>query len=599
MDMLREAGRRSDAHVARYTLAADWVRRNDVVLDAGCGLGYGAHVLRSLTHARQVIGLDADERAVAYARDNFGVGVAELEYRTGDLQDLSFLPDHSLDVVVCFEAVEHVPDPDRFFAEARRVLRPGGRVVVSVPNQWCDEHGHDPNPHHLHVYTWDKLRSQLQRRFLLETAYQQIAGNGVVLSDRPRRLRSISVEAAPTVESEWWIMVGTADPTQPPCVPYQEVFYDYSAPPEHLLAFARDYANPWLVRALVEYPTRAVNRDVLLDVAGRVLADAGDGSADQGAALCVHGYRVLESDSASAEEVETFLSRLDGYLALPPQNAHQFRWRISLAFLRGQLHLKLGRFAEARAAFDFCADMDCRPFSPTLGTKTVLAAFLSGWLNYVHADVATARQRWSRGLTEAQRLLHADWAEFLGNPETPLPFPLVTAVEFLDSAVLCANALRVTAARAAVPVSLVWSEIHKCWKQMINERWRAMQRMEAMISERDETISDQARRLEERWRLVQHMDAQARSRDDIIGEQSRLLDERWAIMQRMDAMIAARDEALSAQARMLEARWRIMQHMEAEVRARDEVIAQQARRLAETEGGRPDEVRLRSDGRTR
>src|ERR1043166_9610882 len=42
MDMLRESGRRSDAHLARYDLAKNYVRPNDVVLDLTCGLGYGS-----------------------------------------------------------------------------------------------------------------------------------------------------------------------------------------------------------------------------------------------------------------------------------------------------------------------------------------------------------------------------------------------------------------------------------------------------------------------------------------------------------------------------------------------------------------------------
>jgi methylase of polypeptide subunit release factors len=67
MDMLREPGRRADAHIARYVLAASLVRYGDVVLDAACGLGYGSAILASAAPSVRVIGVDNSEYAVNYA----------------------------------------------------------------------------------------------------------------------------------------------------------------------------------------------------------------------------------------------------------------------------------------------------------------------------------------------------------------------------------------------------------------------------------------------------------------------------------------------------------------------------------------------------
>jgi len=47
MDMTREVGPRADAHTVRYSLAAQWVRAGDTVLDCACGLGYGSAILAS------------------------------------------------------------------------------------------------------------------------------------------------------------------------------------------------------------------------------------------------------------------------------------------------------------------------------------------------------------------------------------------------------------------------------------------------------------------------------------------------------------------------------------------------------------------------
>ena len=183
-DMLREAGRRSDAHIARYMLAAQFVRPNDRVLDVSCGLGYGSAVLWYNAEPERVTGIDVSDFAVEYATANYahtGAGSAQhaaVEFRVGDAQDLSFLADESVDLVVSFETLEHLRDPSAFLAQAHRVLTPGGRLVASVPNHWTDESGADPNQDHLHVYDWASLSGQIGERFLIEAAFAQIAGGG-------------------------------------------------------------------------------------------------------------------------------------------------------------------------------------------------------------------------------------------------------------------------------------------------------------------------------------------------------------------------------------------------------------------------------------
>ncbi|MFN3294642.1 MAG: hypothetical protein ACK414_14525, partial [Gemmobacter sp.] len=71
-----------------------------------------------------------------------------------------------------------------------------------------------------------------------------------------------------------------------------------------------------------------------------------------------------------------------------------------------------------------------------------------------------------------------------------------------------------------------------------------------------------------------------RARAEAIAGQARMLEERWSAMQSMEALIRERDEAISGQARMLEERWSAMQSMEAMIRERDEAIAGQARMRA-------------------
>ncbi len=208
MDMLRESGRRGDAHVARYELARRLVGSGEVALDVTCGLGYGSAILCAGTGVRHVIGVDNSPFAIEYAEACYGPPLPTA-YRLGDALDLGFLEDGAIDLVACMETLEHLPRPDAFLAEARRVLRPGGRIVVSVPNDWTDDTGRDPNPHHLHVYDWPKLRAQMSEHFAIEAAYAQIAGGGMKLTGCARTLRAIDPATdSPADSAEWWLAVG-------------------------------------------------------------------------------------------------------------------------------------------------------------------------------------------------------------------------------------------------------------------------------------------------------------------------------------------------------------------------------------------------------
>ena len=211
MDMLREGGVRSDAHLARYILAREHVRPGHVVLDAACGLGYGAAALATGTGVARVIGVDLGEWAVNYAKANFGVGRRELEFHTQDATRLTQLAVASVDLIVSFETLEHMPNPELLLREFARVLKPGGTFIGSVPNLWMNEHGHNPVPYHLHIYDHTQLHEQVARYFTWTALYRQNAGAGWK-RPQPRILQDIPA-CTPSAEdcrdAEWWIAVAT------------------------------------------------------------------------------------------------------------------------------------------------------------------------------------------------------------------------------------------------------------------------------------------------------------------------------------------------------------------------------------------------------
>src|SRR5699024_2884215 len=84
-------------------------------------------------------------------------------------------------------------------------------------------------------------------------------------------------------------------------LPYQETIYGYSHPPKNLLAFARDYTNPWLIRGIVEFPFRNRSTYHLQQYSHQILEHSAPDSPDYAAALAVLGYQMLSGSDDTAD----------------------------------------------------------------------------------------------------------------------------------------------------------------------------------------------------------------------------------------------------------------------------------------------------------
>jgi 2-polyprenyl-3-methyl-5-hydroxy-6-metoxy-1,4-benzoquinol methylase len=143
-------------HRARYHLAtslANGVR----VLDAGCGLGYGATTMAQ-AGAKTVDAIDANHGVIEVAARKNPAGV---RFRVGDVKHLPYA-DASFDLVVCFEVLEHLVEHDELLAEFKRVLRPEGRLLISTPNKGIYPSG---NPWHLRELTKAQFDAVLRAHF--------------------------------------------------------------------------------------------------------------------------------------------------------------------------------------------------------------------------------------------------------------------------------------------------------------------------------------------------------------------------------------------------------------------------------------------------
>ena len=164
------AGQVEVEHYHRYFLARRCVRGLDV-LDIASGEGYGSALLAQT--AKSVVGVEIDPMAVSHASKAYVA--PNLRFQAGRAQEIP-LGDRSVDCVVSFETLEHFYEQEQFLDEIRRVLRPGGFLILSSPNREIySPPGSQPNPHHVRELSREEVVSLVERRF----------GNVILLGQRP------------------------------------------------------------------------------------------------------------------------------------------------------------------------------------------------------------------------------------------------------------------------------------------------------------------------------------------------------------------------------------------------------------------------------
>jgi SAM-dependent methyltransferase len=198
-------------------------RPGEEILEVGCGSGYYTREL--VRRGAAVTATEYTPSALAQARRNVG----ELaEFRLEDAQSLGF-GDESFDKVLLSEVIEHVPVPERAVAEASRVLRPGGLLVVSTPSRFSPlnlAYGLKRRirryafNEHLHEFTPGSFRRLLERDLDVESLeyanfvlaypadelYLWLGSPGLGLLERLER----GLARAPVLRRLGWTMIARA-----------------------------------------------------------------------------------------------------------------------------------------------------------------------------------------------------------------------------------------------------------------------------------------------------------------------------------------------------------------------------------------------------
>lgn len=222
-------------HMARYMFAAQSVR-GCIVLDAGCGTGYGAAHLAG-RGATRVLGVDVAAEAIEYARVHYQR--ENVFFSVGDCTSLDF-PDETFDVVVSLHVIEHVADAERYLSEMRRVLKADGVFILSTPNKAVHSPNSDKplNPFHFKEYTIPGLEETLSGYFPVVALFAQrhigaisiwhLASDVLMAGEAVQGATCEAIDGIPCGSSTWahlkdWMPIDGARPTT-------------QRPPSHILA---------------------------------------------------------------------------------------------------------------------------------------------------------------------------------------------------------------------------------------------------------------------------------------------------------------------------------------------------------------------------
>jgi len=143
------------------------VHAADTVIDVGCGDGSYIHFCAR--RGAEVIFIDRD--AARLARTRRKVESSTARGHRGIQSDCDPIPleDGAGDLVICTEVLEHVPDPEKFLGELRRITRPGGRLLITVPDARSEQlvaatvpPQYFQEPNHIRVFTAQALRELVQ-----------------------------------------------------------------------------------------------------------------------------------------------------------------------------------------------------------------------------------------------------------------------------------------------------------------------------------------------------------------------------------------------------------------------------------------------------
>jgi ubiquinone/menaquinone biosynthesis C-methylase UbiE len=165
-------------HLFAYKFAKEYLRPDSLVLEVGCGEGYGASYL---SDKLKMVAIDVDRDIIERAKIKYVHSA--INFMVYDGINLPFNDDY-FDAVISFQVIEHIKDDKKYIQEIYRVLERDGVFIVTTPNKryrlgfrqrpW--------NVFHIREYNAKELKS------LLKTQFTQVELKGILAEDEIKRI---------------------------------------------------------------------------------------------------------------------------------------------------------------------------------------------------------------------------------------------------------------------------------------------------------------------------------------------------------------------------------------------------------------------------
>ena len=199
-------------HLHRYLLAKN-LTIGKRVLDIASGEGYGCALLAQSSIS--VFGVDISAEAVAHASEKYQAD--NLKFKVGSCAKIP-LDNHSVDVVISFETIEHIYEHNEMMREIKRVLVPGGLLVMSCPDKFqYSDRLRNQNPYHVKELYRNEFESLLDANFQNYLMAGQRVLHGSVIFSENRLCKMVSYDINDQTLSEtsgisnpvYWIAVAS------------------------------------------------------------------------------------------------------------------------------------------------------------------------------------------------------------------------------------------------------------------------------------------------------------------------------------------------------------------------------------------------------
>jgi 2-polyprenyl-3-methyl-5-hydroxy-6-metoxy-1,4-benzoquinol methylase len=165
--------------LAAYEYARPYVKGN--LLELGCGAGRGVDIL--VEEADQYTGVDKHKPLVDELQEQYPTAKFEAMF----MPPLSEIADNTYDTIVSFQVIEHIKDDHLFLKEIARVLKPGGKALISTPNHKMTL---TRNPWHIREYYANELIAICEKYFSKVDA-KGIAGNERIMDYHEQNRESV------------------------------------------------------------------------------------------------------------------------------------------------------------------------------------------------------------------------------------------------------------------------------------------------------------------------------------------------------------------------------------------------------------------------